>query len=175
MDRTKDAMQLLKDQTAAIAENTGTFATKANDALSGTEGLVTGWNNVAGAVKTAADAAVQAIAQVAAAKAAAASAAFHGGIQRLAAGGLAQGQDTINAVLAPGEFVSSAATTRKFYSELNAMNNGGQPVYREQGGSVTTVGDVNVTVQGGDSSQQTVREIGRSLQREIKRGTLKLN
>jgi len=176
--RTKDAMQLLQNQTRAVATNTATFATKANEALGGTSGLVTGWNSITSAVERAADAAVKAYEKVLAAKRAAASAPaaeFHGGIQHLAAGGSAQGQDSINAMLSPGEFVSSAATTRKFYSELNAMNNGSRPVFREQGGSVTTVGDVNVTVNGGDSSQQTVREIGHGLRREMRRGTLTLN
>lgn len=99
--------------------------------------------------------------------------AYSGGAANfLAAGG--RGKDTIPAMLSKGEFVSSASTTKRFFSELNAMNNGSRPVYREQGGSVTNVGDVNVTVKGGDSSQQTVREIGHALRREIQRGNIKL-
>jgi hypothetical protein len=98
---------------------------------------------------------------------------YSGGVANfLAAGG--RGKDTIPAMLSKGEFVSSASTTKRFFSELNAMNNGSRPVYREQGGSVTNVGDVNVTVKGGDSSQQTVREIGHALRREIQRGNIKL-
>jgi hypothetical protein len=57
---------------------------------------------------------------------------------------------------------------------LNAMNQGSQPVFREQGGPVTNVGDINVSVNGGDSSQQTVREIGYALRRQIQRGNIKL-
>ena len=77
-------------------------------------------------------------------------------------------------MLSPGEFVVNSKATKSFFSELNAMNNGGQPTHREQGGPVTNVGDVNVTVNGGDSSQQTVREIGRALRRDIQRGNIKL-
>jgi hypothetical protein len=91
-----------------------------------------------------------------------------------ASGGQFRGQDRHLTPLARGEMVVNQKRSRQFFSELNAMNQGSQPVYREQGGTVTNVGDVNVTVQGGDSSQQTVREIGHALRREIKRGNLKL-
>jgi hypothetical protein len=86
-----------------------------------------------------------------------------------------RGQDTIPAMLSAGETVVSRRNSQRFFSQLNAMNQGSQPVYREQGGPVTNVGDINVSVNGGDSSQQTVREIGNALRREIKRGTLKLS
>jgi len=89
-------------------------------------------------------------------------------------GGQFRGQDRQLTALARGEMVVNQKRSRQFFSELNAMNQGSQPVYREQGGTVTNVGDVNVTVQGGDSSQRTVREIGHALRREIKRGNLKL-
>lgn len=92
-----------------------------------------------------------------------------------AAGGLVRGQDSNLASLADGESVVSAKNTRRFFSELNAMNQGKTPVVRERGNSVTNIGDVNVTVQGGDSSQQTVREIGHALRREIRRGNIRLN
>lgn len=90
----------------------------------------------------------------------------------LAAGG--RGQDVRPAMLAKGEYVVKAGAAARFFSELNAMNQGSRPVYREQGGSVTNVGDVNVTVKGGDTGQQTVREIGYALRREIKRNNIKL-
>jgi TP901 family phage tail tape measure protein len=86
-----------------------------------------------------------------------------------------RGTDTIPAMLSQGETVVNKRSSARFFSQLNAMNQGSQPVYREQGGPVTNVGDINVSVNGGDSSQQTVREIGRQLQREIKRGTIKLS
>ena len=37
------------------------------------------------------------------------------------------------------------------------------------------VGDVNVTVQGGSSSKETVRGIAAGLRREFRRGTIRLN
>lgn len=103
--------------------------------------------------------------------------AYHGGPMSrfFAAGGrLTRGQDKILTSLSAGETVVNSKNSRKFFSELNSMNQGSEPVFREQGGSVTNVGDVNVTVNGGDSSQQTVREIGHALRREIQRGNIKL-
>ena len=189
--------------TAAGNAGTSAITVKDNLTLAVTEvgNLITGWFNVApaangavpaiqsvdastvtatgkvysleAALYSAADAAWALAEANAAAGAPAASTAFSGGkIDYLAAGG--RGQDNIHAVLAKGEFVSSAKTTGRFFSELNAMNNGSRPVHREQGGAVTNVGDVNVTVKGGDSSQQTVREIGHALRREIQRGNIKL-
>lgn len=102
---------------------------------------------------------------------------FHGGpmSRYFAAGGqLSRGQDKILTALTAGETVVNSKNSRRFFSELNAMNQGSQPVYREQGGPVTNVGDINVTVNGGDSSQQTVREIAHALRREVKRGNIKL-
>jgi hypothetical protein len=104
--------------------------------------------------------------------------AYHGGpmSRHFANGGtVGRGQDKIGAYLSKGETVVNSKQSARFFSELNAMNQGSQPVFREQGGPVTNVGDVNVTVNGGDSSQQTVREIGRALRREVKRGNIKLN
>ncbi len=121
--------------------------------------------------------------RLAAAKAKAASAGggadtatpYHGGpLRYYADGGPARGQDNIPAMLSRGETVINSKNSKRFYSELNAMNQGSQPVYREQGGSVTNVGDVNVTVKGGETSQQTAREIGHALRREVQRGNVKL-
>jgi TP901 family phage tail tape measure protein len=95
-----------------------------------------------------------------------------GSVNFLAAGG--RGQDRRPAMLADGEFVVNSRSAGKFFSELNAMNSGSRPAYRAQGGAVTNVGDVNVTVKGGDTAQATVREIGQSLRREIQRGNIKL-
>lgn len=103
--------------------------------------------------------------------------AYHGGpmARYFASGGrLSRGQDKILTALSAGETVVNAKNSRRFFSELNSMNQGSEPAYREQGGPVTNVGDVNVTVNGGDSSQQTVREIAHALRREIQRGNIKL-
>ena len=170
-----NAMESGASQTSWATEKASELTTATGHARDAANDVATGWKAATAAVTATTQAAVLAIQQVAQAKAAAAAAvtAYQGGrIDYLAQGG--QGQDTINAKLAPGEFVSSASVSRKFFSELNAMNNGGQPVYREQGGPITNVGDVNVTVQGGDTSQATVREIGYGLRRDIRRGVTTL-
>jgi hypothetical protein len=97
--------------------------------------------------------------------------AAHGGTVFLAGGGRPQGTDVIPAMLSPGEMVMSAATTRRFSSQLTAMNAGVKPSYHSQGGHVTNVGDINVTVQGGGTGRQTARSIANELRRELRRGT----
>ena len=110
------------------------------------------------------------------------SAAVGGLVQRLAAGGIARafdaggfssrGIDTVPAMLSPGEFVINAASARRFASQLTAINAGIKPVFRSEGGGVTTnIGDINVTVSGGGSSHQTARSIAVALKRELRRGT----
>jgi hypothetical protein len=91
-----------------------------------------------------------------------------------ASGGYPRGSDTIPAMLSPGEFVVNAASSRKFASQLIALNAGVQPAYRNEGGSVTNVGDIHVNVNGGGTSRQTARDIANELRREIRRGTVKL-
>jgi len=101
--------------------------------------------------------------------------AAHGGTawKFLAAGGAA-GTDVIPAMLSPGEVVINAASARKFASQLTAINAGVQPVYRSEGGSVTNIGDINVSVTGGGTSRQTARSIASELRRELRRGTATL-
>jgi len=89
-------------------------------------------------------------------------------------GGSPRGFDTIPAMLSPGEFVVNAASSRKFASQLVAMNAGIQPAYRAEGGSTTNIGDIHVNVNGGGTSRQTAREIATELRREIRRGTVRL-
>ena len=97
--------------------------------------------------------------------------AAHGGTAFLARGGHPRGTDVIPAMLTPGEMVMSAATTRRFASQLTAMNAGARPSFHNQGGHVTNVGDINVTVQGGGTGRQTARSIATELRRELRRGT----
>ena len=101
--------------------------------------------------------------------------AAHGGMVFLAGGGRPQGTDVIPAMLSPGEMVMSAATTRRFASQLTAMNAGVKPSYHSQGGHVTNVGDINVTVEGGGTGRQTARSIATELRRELRRGTSACN
>lgn len=97
--------------------------------------------------------------------------AAHGGIaQRFLAAGGAAGTDVIPAMLSPGEFVVNAVSARRFASQLVAMNAGIKPVFRSEGGNVTNIGDINVTVSGGGSSRQTARSIAAELRRELRRG-----
>lgn len=93
-----------------------------------------------------------------------------GMIKRFAKGGPV-GTDTIPAWLSPGEFVVNAHSTNKFYSQLLAMNSGHQPRYLSKGGPVT-VGDIHVSVNGGQHNERTIREIGIGISREIRRGTI---
>jgi len=131
-------------------------------------------NSMAASMKAAAAAAVKA-AQACAAAAKQCS----GGSVRASTGGRffadgGRGTDTVPAMLTPGEFVVNAKSARNFFPQLQAINAGQAPVYREQGGSVTNIGDVNVTVQSGEAPSQTVREIASGLRRELRRKTVKL-
>ena len=105
-------------------------------------------------------------------------------IQQLANGGLARGfdvggfvssgTDTIPAMLSPGERITNAESSRRFASQLTAINAGIKPIFRSEGGNVTNIGDINVTVSGGGSSHQTARSIAVALKRELRRGTATL-
>ena len=98
-----------------------------------------------------------------------------GGMMSRFAGGGSVGSDSIQALLSPGEFVMNKDAARKFLPQLTAMNSGISRL--NSGGNVVNnnVGDINVTVQGGDSSESTVRSIASSLRRELRRGTIRLN
>lgn len=93
-----------------------------------------------------------------------------------ATGGFAKGTDTIPAMLSPGEYVINAKSTRRFFSQLQAINAGVAPIYRAEGGPVvnnnTTIGDI--VVQGGNSGRATARTIAQELRREFRRGTSSL-
>jgi hypothetical protein len=55
---------------------------------------------------------------------------------------------------------------------MSAMNAGIRPVFRSEGGAITNIGDINVTVTGGgSSSRQTGRTIAAEIRRELRRGT----
>lgn len=90
-------------------------------------------------------------------------------------GGQARGTDTIPAMLSPGEFVVNARSTRQFMSQLQAINAGRQPVYREEGGPVTnvSVGDINVTSDT-RSGNAIGRDVAQALRRELRRNSARL-
>lgn len=97
---------------------------------------------------------------------------------RASGGFTPRGTDTIPAMLSPGEFVVNARSTKRFFSQLQAINSGRMPVYRQEGGPVsqTNIGDINVTVNGANTNNgsQTGRQIARSLRRELRRNTSQL-
>jgi TP901 family phage tail tape measure protein len=97
---------------------------------------------------------------------------FRGPLFR-AAGGFARGTDTIPAMLSPGEFVVNSRASKRFASQLIAMNAGVQPVYRQEGGPVVNntvnVGDINVN--GTANPDDTARRVVSQLRREFRRGT----
>jgi hypothetical protein len=101
--------------------------------------------------------------------------AAQGGVAwKFLAGGGPVGTDVIPAMLSPGEVVINAASARNFASQLTAINAGVRPVYRSESGSVTNIGDINVSVTGGATGRQTARTIAAELRRELRRGTATL-
>ncbi len=171
----EQARQLLK-QSEESPERMKTSAQAAGDALSKVaqidmSGLVGQAQSLADAMWDAASASwsVQAPALTAA----------HGGKawNFLATGGRPQGTDVIPAMLSPGEVVINAGSARRFAAQLTAINAGVQPVYRSEGGSVTNIGDINLTVNGGEGlklDSKTARSFATMIRRELRRGTATL-
>ncbi len=103
----------------------------------------------------------------------------HGGVPHKKAGGVAfrqsggRGLDTQPAMLSRGEFVMNARSARRFFPQMSAMNAGQEPAFRDQGGSVTNIGDINVNVTGtgSESPELAGRQIASSLRRELRRKT----
>jgi hypothetical protein len=86
-----------------------------------------------------------------------------------------RGTDTVPAMLSPGEFVVSAKSSQRWFSQLQAMNAGQQPVFRDNGGTVNnsaTFGDINIS--GSSSPGKTARAVAKELRREFRRGTSRL-
>ena len=90
------------------------------------------------------------------------------GAAHYASGGM--GTDTTPAMLSRGEFVMNAASTRRFYSQLTAMNAGGTPSDTNQGVSVTNIGDVSITIPGSSSPQATAQAVAEGLRRMSRMG-----
>lgn len=83
-----------------------------------------------------------------------------------------RGTDTVPVMASPGEMFINARDTRRFFSELQGINAGLSPQFRDSGGPVTNVGDINVTIQGSESTETTARKLARQVNREIRRGTI---
>ena len=91
-------------------------------------------------------------------------------------GGLIPGRgtrDSVPALLTPGEFVVNAAATRKFFSQLVAINSGVRPRGFQEGGMVNNIGDINVSVT--TPSGVDGRELARVLKQELFRRSVRLS
>jgi hypothetical protein len=179
----EDVISILKSQLAGLKVAPKPFqdvetsmknsATAAGAAAKGTGSMK---SNIASAVGPAKQlAAALERAAKAAAVAAGAPKYFGGEAKFRATGG--RGLDTIPTMLSPGEFVVNARSSRQFFAQLQAINSGQSPQFRETGGNVTNVGDINVNVTGGAGSESPVdvgKAIGNSLRREIRRKNLAL-
>lgn len=98
--------------------------------------------------------------------------AFGGMPDYLAGGGFQpRGVDNIPAMLARGESVINSDSTRRFFSQIMAINAGIPPVFRSQGGDVTNVGDISINVNGSGSPQKTGDEVVRQIRRVFRKGT----
>ena len=98
--------------------------------------------------------------------------------ERRAAGGpinwTPRGTDRIPAMLSAGEFVVNARSTRRWFTQLMSINAGFTPRYFASGGPVN-VGDINLNFPDSSPSETNVRELGRAINREIRRGTINFN
>lgn len=93
------------------------------------------------------------------------------GIPGFAKGGM--NTDSLLAKVSPGEFIVNPAASRKFYSQLVAMNSfkgfaDGGPVGN------TTIGDINVNYRSSGNSAVDAQALARELRRGIRQGVLKL-
>ena len=178
-DRQLDATEVSAREAAV---STAAIGTSANNATTSTGNLVSTTGTLVGAANNA-EAAFRrmerAAREAASAAAAAATAggntgtAFHGGVQYRNSGGSSRGQDTIPMMLAPGEFVANQRATNNFLPELQAINAGNSPSSASSGNTNITIGDINVSSQS-QLPSQTAREVGNSIKRELRRGTIKL-
>lgn len=108
---------------------------------------------------------------------------LEGGVEFKASGGVAglhpgspRGTDTIPAWLTRGEFIMPEPQTTRFRPVLEAMRRGQQPFYFSQGGVATTnVGDIHITVSGNQSTDAQIVDLGRKLQRKVRRGQINLS
>lgn len=91
-------------------------------------------------------------------------------MMHFATGGANRGTDTIPAMLSNKESVINARASSRFFSQIQAMNAGQNPVYRSTGGNVTNVGDINVSVNNTTSSPVNGRSLVNDLRREIRKG-----
>ena len=82
-----------------------------------------------------------------------------------------RGMDTMNVKARAGESIINPDSTRKFFSQIQAINAGKPPIFREEGGGVTNIGDVKININGSESPQATAREVMKAFRREKRRGS----
>lgn len=160
-----------KTDAQAMSTAVGSAAMSTSLAVDPTAQLSTHWANIA----TSAQRAATAAARLGQPTAMTTAMSARGGMMRyLASGGAARGTDKILARLSAGEVVTNAKASRRFYSQLSAMNADVEPVYRASGGDVynTTIGDINVTEA--KRPGQTGREVMARIRRENRRGSSRL-
>jgi hypothetical protein len=84
------------------------------------------------------------------------------------------GTDNQLAMLTRGESVNTVGATQKFFPQIQAMNAGVTPVFRQEGGTTTNVGDIKINVTESASPRATAREVMNQLNRELRRKTFTL-
>ena len=138
--------------------------------------LDSAWKNVAGTISdatAAVEAYSRAVQQTPSPPTGGGQNRMFGGMTYRASGGFVRGTDSIPAMLSPNEFVINAKSSRQFASQLNAMNAGSNPVFRQEGGpsvsNTVNVGDININ--GGPTSDDTARKVVSHIKREFRRGT----
>ena len=167
---------------SSAASNQSIAAISSSGALA--ESSIQGLNGTVARTAQSADAATQAMNRLAAAASralAAARAASAAGGQFAKTGGkvkykaqggpTTRGVDTQLTALQPGEFIVNAKSTRKFAAQLQAINAGQTPQFRESGGTVTNIGDINVSVQTDSTRDVSGKDLANSLRRELRRNT----
>lgn len=96
---------------------------------------------------------------------------FYGGkVKHMAFGG--RGSDDQLAMLDKREYVMNAQATQQFLPMLQAMNGGGIRGSTVNNGG--NIGDIHIHHNGGGTTETQVKEIAKSLRREIRRGTISL-
>jgi hypothetical protein len=83
------------------------------------------------------------------------------------------GPDNMLASVRTGEFVINPDSTRRFYSQLVAINAGRMPSFARGGpvgSSVTNVGDISINVHDSGNPNATARAVLSVLRREYRRG-----
>lgn len=94
--------------------------------------------------------------------------------EKRASGGMIHGSDSVSALLSPGEFVMNRQATRQFSSQIASMNSGMWKFGADRGSNVS-VGNVNVTLNSSGSNAVDAVQIGKMIQREVRRGLVKLS